>query len=268
MHTKKYSNPPLVEAICTFQFAPSAPWDATILGLVYDRLKREFPVKAQAPGFQISFTSGGTPPIGAERMQFRKADNSALVQVSPDTLTVNHLTPYGGWPQFQAMIQNVLATYREVAAPSGLNGISLRYINRLFVPASLAEGETGGVEIGNYLRTHPVVPDSIPQVFLDWAQRVVVPFAETQQAIVMQAGTAPASEDSHLVFLLDLDARPLDGQTALLANMTSWLEDAHMNVETVFESCLGPKARLLFGEEPSSEAVVSAADLKEASDEL
>lgn len=261
MHTKKYSNPPLVEAICTFQFVPSAPWDATVLGLVYDRLKADFPVKAQAPGFQISFTVGATPPPRTERMQFRKADNSALVQVSPDTLTVNHLTPYGGWPSFQAMIKSVLDAYCEVAAPNGLSSISLRYINRLNISAAQVDANSGDVEVQQYLRTHPVVPASVPAVFLEWAQRVVVPFEAEQQALVMQAGTAPTGEDANLVFLLDLDARPLEGQTVPLANTMSWLDKAHTNVETVFESCLGPKARLLFGEEIEEETAEEIAPL-------
>ena len=41
--TKRYTNPPLVEALCEFQFDPSTAWDLTLIGLIYDQLKDIFP---------------------------------------------------------------------------------------------------------------------------------------------------------------------------------------------------------------------------------
>jgi len=246
MQTKMYSHPPIVEAICAFRFIPSQPWDATVLGLVYDRLKEDFPVKAQAPGPLLNVTIGTSPPSSTERMQFRRADNSALVQLGPDSLTVNHLTPYCGWPRFQKMIEAVLEAYKSVAAPRGLSAVSLRYINRLSIPA---DDEEDGVDIRQYVLTHPIVPDSVPQIFLEWAQRVVIPFEGARQSLVVQAGTTRGDDDFPLVFMLDLEARHDEEETVSLAESIAWLEAAHTNVETVFEACIGPKARLLFGEE-------------------
>lgn len=249
MQTKTYSNPPIIEAICAFQFIPSQPWDATVLGLVYDRLKEQFPVKTPAPGPLLNVTIGAAPPSSTGRMQFRRADNSALVQLGPDSLTVNHLTPYCGWPSFQKMIETALDAYKLVAAPQGLSAVSLRYINRLNIPADVEED---GVDIRQYVLTHPVVPSSVPQVFLEWAQRVVIPFEAVQQSLIVQAGTTRGDNDFPLVFMLDLEARHDEEETVSLAEAMAWLEKAHLNVETVFESCVGPKARLLFGEEVES----------------
>lgn len=245
MQTKTYSHPPIVEAICAFRFIPSQPWDATVLGLVYDRLKEDFPVKAQAPGPLLNVTIGTSPPASTERMQFRRADNSALVQLGPDNLTVNHLTPYCGWPHFRTMVEAVLEAYKAVAAPQGLSAISLRYINRLSIPG---EAE-GGIDIRQYILTHPIVPDSVPQIFLEWAQRVVIPFEEAQQLLIVQAGTTRVEDESSLVIMLDLEARQEEEKTLSLAESNAWLETAHSNVESAFEACIGPKARLLFGEE-------------------
>lgn len=47
---RKYKHPPIVEALCEFQFIPSQPWDITIPGLLYDRINSEFPVKQQKRG--------------------------------------------------------------------------------------------------------------------------------------------------------------------------------------------------------------------------
>lgn len=237
MNTKQYTQPPLVEAICAFQFVPGSPWDVTIFGLVYDRIKTKFPAKFPAP---VSAPPG--------RIQFRRADNTALVQLAPDSLTVNHLTPYCGWLSFRAMIEEVLAAYQSVAEPQGLSGISLRYINRLSIPAASTNAEEDDVEIQQYLLTHPTVPEGVPQIFSEWAHRVVIPFEAARQTLVVQAGTAQGSEEFPVVFMLDLEARPQEEQRVSLAEAMLWLEGAHANVETVFETCLGPRARALFGE--------------------
>lgn len=244
---KKYANPPLIEAICDFHFVPSQPWDWTVLGLVYDRIKGEFPNKIQpnSPMLNVSIgmPSGGPMP-GAARMQFRREDGSALVQVGPDNLTVNHLTPYSGWPQYREMIAGALAVYRDVAAPQGLHRIALRYINRINIPAGLMRDV--GVEIGDYVLAQPSIPDLVPQVFSSWAQRVEIFFNEANMVLVLQSGTGAGSETFPVSFLLDLTMSPPMLPVALDDALT-WLEQAHANIETVFEECLGPKARELFG---------------------
>ena len=250
---KKYANPPLIEAICDFHFIPGQPWDWTVLGLVYDQIKGEFPNKFQPPGpmFNVSI---GTPPSGPMpgmvRMQFQREDGSALVQVGPDNLTINHLTPYSGWPGYRDMIAGTLSAYRGIAAPQGLSRIALRYVNRINIPARLM-GEFG-VEIGDYVLAQPSVPDRIPQVFSSWAQRVEMSFDEANMVLVLQSGTGPGSEAFPVSILLDLTMSPPvqmlpPMQPIALDAALMWLEQAHTSIESVFEECLGPKARELFG---------------------
>ncbi len=45
--SRKYKNPPVVEALCEFQFISDKSWDLTLPGLIYERVKSEFPVKQQ-----------------------------------------------------------------------------------------------------------------------------------------------------------------------------------------------------------------------------
>jgi uncharacterized protein (TIGR04255 family) len=246
---RKYICPPLVEAICDFHFLPSQPWDSTVLGLVYDRIKEQFPDKIPLPAIMLNITFGAAPggmPPGGERMRFRKADGSALVQVGPNNLTVNHLTPYTGWPQFQAMIDHLLKVYREVADPQGLQRVVLRYVNRMDIPATALNPE-GYVAIEDYLLAQPSVPQAVPQVFTNWAQRVEIPFKTASTVLALQSGTVIGSEKFPVAFLLDLEMSPVPDKTVILDKAQEWLEQAHINIEDVFEQCLGPKARDLFG---------------------
>lgn len=243
----KYANPPLVEAICNFQFRSSLPWDATVLGLVYDRIKDDFSEKHSLPGPMLSWTISTTPisPPIMEQMQFRRPDNSALVHVGPNNLTVNHLTPYGGWLQFREIIARILAVYREVAGPEELSQIALRYINRINIPMDHL-GPTG-VEIGEYLLAQPGTPAAVPQEFTSWAQRVETFWKPAQGVLVLQSGNIQGDPTHPIAFLLDLTLSAANASQIKLEEALEWLERAHEGIEIVFEECLGPKARELFG---------------------
>jgi uncharacterized protein (TIGR04255 family) len=242
-----YSNPPLIEALCEFQFEPSQPWDWTIPGLVYDKVKKEFPKKKQQSVIEMEARveqDEFMPSIkrgGVARMQFLREDRTALVQVGPDLLVVNHLHPYPAWGKFKVMIEKALGTYREVANPKGIRRIGLRYINKLDIPVSQ-------VEIEDYVVSVPNVPQSIPQVFATWLQRVEIPFLESNGLMVLQAGSVKQESQSTISFLLDLDFISLRPKEIALETVMQWVETAHDEVEKTFEACITDKTRALLKE--------------------
>jgi uncharacterized protein (TIGR04255 family) len=141
----KYGNPPIIEVVAEFRFVPSEPWDLTVPGLVYDRLREQFPRKrllkvlegeaaAEATGIRQEFRL-------ADRMQFLSDDEKAFVQVGPDLLAVNHLAPYPTWEGFVPLVQHGVDTYLSVAHPRGLHRIGLRYINQLEIPGKTVDLE-------------------------------------------------------------------------------------------------------------------------------
>src|SRR6266853_138935 len=108
--TKRYNNPPLVEALCEFQFDADVPWDLTLIGLIYEKLNDLFPKKQQLPlNFAVAVTSQtneqtGTAPM-IPLMRFLDSDEKKLVQIGQDLLTVNHLKPYDSWEEFLPFIE-------------------------------------------------------------------------------------------------------------------------------------------------------------------
>lgn len=121
---RRCKNPPVVEALCEFQFASDQRWDMTIPGLMYERLKGGFPDKQEeiSISFQLRPTEKGVErkieiePI-PPKIQFFKKDKTALVQIAPDLLVVNCLKPYPSWERFKALIAKNLEIYREIANP-------------------------------------------------------------------------------------------------------------------------------------------------------
>jgi len=51
---RKYKKPPIVEALCEFQFIPQEPYNLTIPGLFYDKIKEEFPIRQEQSGLSFN----------------------------------------------------------------------------------------------------------------------------------------------------------------------------------------------------------------------
>lgn len=235
-----YRNPPIIEAVCEFRFEPSQPWDWTVIGLVYDRIKDEFPEKKQRNDIQLAIHAQGAEITQQVQMQFWREDKKALIQVGVDLLTINLLKPYPNWQTFKDLIGRMLTIYRDITHPKGFRRIGLRYINRIEPPK-------GKVKIEDYLATYPIVPPDIPQTYAHWFQRIVIPFERSNGLLILHAGSIH-DEQQRLAFLLDLDFGTLQGETVTLDQAIDWLEQAHTEIEQVFEACITDKARVLFEE--------------------
>jgi len=119
------SDYPIIEALCEFQFIPSQPWDLTVPGIFYEKIKEEFPLKKQQIGIDIrpqkeTFESKLEM---TQRVQFLRPDESMLVQVGPDLLSINHLTPYSNWDIFNQVILSNFEKYVEIINPKGFTNI-------------------------------------------------------------------------------------------------------------------------------------------------
>jgi len=92
---RKYRHPPIIEALCEFRFEPGPPWDLAIPGLVYEKVKEEFPTRRQAKAFEVNVAAS---PEGVEqrvtttdRIHFLRDDEKALIQVDRNLLVVSGL---------------------------------------------------------------------------------------------------------------------------------------------------------------------------------
>lgn len=246
--SRKYSNPPLVEALCEFQFIPSQPWDITIPGLLYEKIKGVFPEKQQQMGFELGIQAkeGGMTEhkigLAPPRMQFFRANKTALVQVGPDLLTINHLKPYPTWESFKPLILNNLGIYQEVAKPKGFKRIGLRYINRI-------EFDRGPIELSDYFNYYLFIPKGLPQIHDVFNVRIEIPYEDGREHLLLTLASMVPEKQGILTLLLDLDYIMTISESVSLEQTAVWLEKAHTIVETAFEACITDKCRILFGEE-------------------
>jgi uncharacterized protein (TIGR04255 family) len=240
--SRKYRNPPIVEALCEFRFEPGAPWDMAIPGLVYERIRDNFPKRRQVKSVEVSVAAGpegiGQQVLTADRMQFLREDEKALIQVGPNLLAVNHLKPYPTWQEFLPLIRQGFDAYLTAASPKGIQRIGLRYINHIEL-----SGER--VELADYFEFRPFVGERLPHDYSLFIVGIQIPFENSRDVLRLQL--LSAAPDA-IAVMLDLDYFLAQPGGVSQGNFFEWIEVAHGHVEEVFEACITDRLRQMFEE--------------------
>lgn len=244
---RKYQHPPLIEALCEIQFAADTQWDLVSPGLIYEQVREQFPQRRPGRAIAVNLSQAGQG-FGQEfqvldRVQFVRADEQALIQVGPQILVVNHLTPYPSWEGFRPLIAAALDTYRRVIEPTGIHRIGLRYINRIAFTQPRIRMEA-------YFEVYPRLGPLLPDEHGAFVIGLQFAFAEGRDALSLRIQTAASEPDGGLALSMDLDyfltqpgAVPVDG-------VMDWVEAAHTQVENTFEASITDALRAQFGEVP------------------
>jgi len=241
---RKYANPPIVEAVCEFRLSPDTPWDLTVPGLLYEKLKEEFPHKESRLMQEMEIKKG---PGGvqqevrtSERILLFTKGRKLFVQVGPRLVAINSLSPYPTWADFHPKIERTWQALRNTVEVKGVERIGLRYINRITVPISQP--------IEEYFAFHPLVGPNLPQKMMSFSVGAEFALHEGRDRCRVQLMTAaPESSETSTLFL-DIDyflARP---KGIDLADALAWVDEAHDKVESIFEGCITDRLRELFRE--------------------
>jgi uncharacterized protein (TIGR04255 family) len=122
----------------------------------------------------------------------------------------------------------------------GLERIGLRYINHIELPAQ-------GVELAEYFEFYPSIGQRLPQQMVAFLTAVEFSYADGRDHCRVELTRIPALGGRSL-FRLDIDyflARP---GAVKPAEALAWVEEAHSQVEEVFEGCITDKLREMFEE--------------------
>jgi uncharacterized protein (TIGR04255 family) len=242
----KYGKPPIVEALAEFQFSPESEWDATIPGLVYERLGGEdqFPHRDQGKVVEAQFAidkdSLQERRIETERVRFRSADDKSIVQVSKHLLVVNRVAPYEGWDKMRPLIERASSAYLAVAQPTGLSRLGLRYINKIAIPGTR-------IDLEDYFDLYPAVGDRLPQDHGPFMTGIEIPYGKDLLKLQISSGMPESPKQGAIILDLDYSRMPVP-DLACDATM-SWLDTAHERIETAFEGCITDRTRRLFEED-------------------
>jgi uncharacterized protein (TIGR04255 family) len=241
---KRYKEPPVIEAICEFRFQPDPPWDLAIPGLLYSKLRDDFPKRRRASSLEATRLAG---PEGieqqwtqVEKLQLVQEDENTIVQVSPYLLAVNRLRPYPGWEQFLPLVSKSLSAYQEVASPKGLQQITVRYINRFNLERS--------VPLEDYFDFYPFTGENLPQRIGSFIVGIQTLYEDGRDVLQMEMHTVVSDDPDTYSMVLDLIYFLGQPGAVGFEDVFGWLDTAHSHIEDVFEGCLKEPLRARFGE--------------------
>jgi uncharacterized protein (TIGR04255 family) len=242
---KKYRIPPIIEALCEFRFEPGPPWDLAIPGLVYEKVRDNFPKRRQVRALETSISAGSEgveqQVRTTDRMQFLREDEKALIQVGPNMLAVNHLRPYPTWQEFLPLIRRGFEAYCEAAGPEGIQRIGLRYINRIEIPGQR-------IELEDYFEFRPFIGPQLPQDVGPFIVGIQVPYENSRDSLKLQIANAAVETPDVVAVMLDLDYFLAQPSQVRSDNVFEWVEVAHSRVEEAFEACITNRLRRMFEE--------------------
>ena len=245
---RKYANCPLVEAVCELRLTRDSKWDITIPGLIYEKIKDEFPNKEQRFVQEAELTKdsqGMQQQIRtSERAWFLSDDRKTFIQVGPRLLAINRLKPYLSWAEFRPGIEKAFMTLVETVDVKGVQRIGLRYINRIEIPGA-------SVDLDDYFEFRPFLGHNLPQSMANFIVICLLPFFDGRDSCrvqLIQLTNAVPEAGGNVAFLLDLDYF-LDQPQAVPENeMLVWVDTAHEKVEELFEGCIKDSLREIFQE--------------------
>lgn len=239
---RKYKRPPVVEAVCQFVLSSDTPWDVTIPGLFYEKLKDEFPhretrvfrgvgVRVQPEQEQPTFLLGEEPVL-----VLSSESRTMLVQLGPRILTINALKPYPNWAIFRSKIERAWSNLRAVLEVKGLEFVGLRYINQINI-SEFPQALEDCFELRPYLGPLPA------SHILAFIVGGLISLNEGRDRCRVQLNNI--LEDPTAV-VLDIEYSLAQPNALTLEQITDWLEEAHSKIEEIFEGSITDRLRATF----------------------
>ena len=241
---RTYNKPPLIEAVCDFRFSSSQPWDWTIPGLFYEQIRSDFPKKNQLSTIEttVDASEGKVVQQTQPKLQFISGDGTAVIHVGPNSLTIHQLRPYNGWELFKSRILKYLSIYYKTVHPENLANMILRYVNHI----EFSEAE---IELDDYFRILPRIPNPIPQIYQGFLFNVDIPHSVLQTGLRLTFATVVPEGEAKLAYVLDLGMYSTNSAVPSMDTVSDWLEGSHKHLEDAFDAAFTEKTHCEIFEE-------------------
>jgi uncharacterized protein (TIGR04255 family) len=242
---RRYQNPPLVEAVCEFRLTQDTNWDMTIPGLLYEKVRNEFPHREQRLIQEIDLTQS---PEGiqqqirtSERILLFSENRNIFVQLGPRLIAINSVKPYPSWAGFKPKIEKAFDSLSNIIEVKGLQRIGLRYINRI---------EISGfhLKLEDYFQFYLFLGPQLPQELASFIAGGEFNFANGRDRCRVQLGSIPVSITDSFSVHLDIDYFLFQEKGVKMGEAIEWVDKAHDRVEEVFEGCINDRLREMFKE--------------------
>lgn len=135
-----------------------------------------------------------------QALQFLQNDEKQLVQLRRNGFSFNRLAPYDSLDAYLPEIERTWNAYRELAGPSSVRRISLRYINRLLFAV-----DGGNLRLSDHLRQAPQLPEGPKLAFAGFLHKHQAVEEGTGNKVAIVIASQPVVDDE-LPVILDITA--------------------------------------------------------------
>lgn len=160
------SRAPIVEATLEFRCRAEATWDESVILEQFKALLPDYPLALAQRAFQQQFQFGVNQPaqgayqdLGLKGFRLQSKGNLQITQFNRDGFVFSRLQPYESWLQFNAEAFRLWEIYAELARPTQIQRLGLRFINRI----NLSPQQES---LGHYLVAPPQTPEGLSFPFI------------------------------------------------------------------------------------------------------
>ncbi|MDW8038971.1 MAG: TIGR04255 family protein [Thermoguttaceae bacterium] len=237
---RKYANPPILEAVCEFRLSRKTPWDITVPGRVYEKLREEFPLREDrvVEDWDITYhpVRSRGPILREPRLLCFTNEKNLFIQLGRRLLSVHVVRPYPTWSAFKPRIAKAWESLAGIVEIRGLSRIGLQYVNRIEVPS--LEGN-----LKDYFDFYPFLGEHVARDVANFMLAVEYRYADGRDRCVT---ILSSSMKSSKTFFLEIDYFLFQSELIPPTEAISWVEEAHSRVEEIFEGCITDRLREQF----------------------
>ncbi|MHB1423330.1 MAG: TIGR04255 family protein [Gemmataceae bacterium] len=228
--SRKYSRPPIVDAIIDFQVELPADVGLSDLEHCQDAAYPDKKVLTVTADLSSTTTSG---QVG---FRFTSADEKQIFEARFRGFVLHRLEPYQGWAPFRDEARRLWEIYRGAARPRKVTRVALRYINRLELPLPVEE-------IKHYLRTCPEVSPDLPQGLTDFSMQLNIPQPNIKSTLLLREWVVRPAEVGVGSVFLDIDLFRTDELPLNEAELWAFFERLRDRKNEIFEACITDRMR-------------------------
>jgi uncharacterized protein (TIGR04255 family) len=197
------------EAVIEIRARASVPWNEQGIASNLKLKLGEYPQSKslREHKYELHLKQGEEPKtaskdLGWQGVMFRSSDKRNIVKFQLGLFSLSRLHPYQRWEQFVAEATRLWEIHREIAQPSEIQRLGVRFINSFPV--------TQPVEIGDFFKDFP---DDLPELnlvslgFLHHDNYIVPGYPYGMNIIKTVQRSGPGSEGTQ--FILDIDVYTL-----------------------------------------------------------
>lgn len=243
MTTRKYKYPPITEAVFEI-FFQAENWSPATPGAFYSLVKDQYPIITQSGNrFDISLGSDGVR-IGSGNnnlTQFKSKDNSSIIQLSNNLMTVNKLPLYTGWESYSKMIHDAVKHLHEVLIIKEIKRVGLRTINKIDITSHTYEN------FRKSFNAYPHIPDNAHEHVNSIQLNYEAPLNKSDEVLSVNLNTLKSDKEYKAPVLFQLYYTKLNGLK--ISNLNKWLDEAHYQINNTFEKVVTVEQKKAFDDE-------------------